>query len=403
MVEVVPDELPAFPFAPGPLSSAPPEYAERRATCPFGHVRLPSGDEAVLLVTYQDTSAALSDVRLSHDLTAPGSPRATPGPSIFDDPESLLNKEGEEHLRIRRIVASAFTPRRIERWRPTIRAVAVELLDRVEAAGAPCDIVAEYCFQLPVRIICKLLGVPEEDSPRFRDWSNAFVSATRMTAAERDERTAAFVGYVAGLLAARRAEPGTGLIDDLIAARDGADRLTEPELVYLVTGLIAAGNETTSNALGRALLTLLRDDRTLWRDLVAEPELVPAAVDELLRFNPLGNGASLRVATQDVALPSGVIKAGEAVLIAAGSGARDQTAYKDPDTVRFDRHGPAQLVFGGGPHYCLGAHLAKAELQIGLALLVERLPAMRLAIGLDDLRFTEGEVLSSLVSLPVAW
>ncbi|HZU54943.1 MAG TPA: cytochrome P450 [Actinocrinis sp.] len=398
-----PQSPPSFPFPVDPHVGIPAEYAERRASCPFGKVRLPSGDEAVLLVTYADSAAALADTRLSHNLTAPGSPRITAGPSFFDDPENLLNKEGADHLRIRRIVASAFTPRRIERWKPTIAAVAGELIDAMESAGSPADLVSDYCFQLPVRIICKLLGVPERDRGSFRDWSNAFVSAARMEPQQRAGLMHEFSAYTAALLAAKRAEPGDDLIDDLIAARDGADRLTESELVYLVAGLIAAGNETTSNMLSRSVLTLLRDGGGLWKQLVGDPDLIPAAVDELLRYNPLGNGAALRLAVEDVELPSGTVRAGDAVLIAASAALRDEAVYPDPDAVRFDREAPAQIVFGAGPHYCLGAHLAKAELRIGLGLLVERLPGLRLAADPLTLSYTEGEVLSSLVSLPVAW
>jgi len=398
-----PQELPSFPFPTDPHVGVSPLYAERRASCPFGSVRLPSGDEAVLLVTYRDVAAAQTEPRLSHDLTAPGSPRITHGPSFFDDPDTLINKEGEAHLRIRRILASAFTPRRVERWKPTIRAVAGELLDAMQAAGPPADIVADYCFELPVRIICKLLGVPERDSGRFRDWSNAFISGAKMGRDEQLRLLREFAEYAAGLLAERRAAPGGDLIDDMIAARDGADRLTEPELVNLTIGLIAAGNETTSNSLSRGLLGVLRDGGQLWRQLLDDPGLIPAAVDELLRYNSLGDTGTLRLAVEDVELPSGTVRAGQAVLLARNAAMRDELAYPDPDVIRFDREAPQQIVFGGGPHYCLGAHLAKAELYIGLGLLLERLPTLRLDADPLDLRYTEGEVLSSLVSLPVAW
>lgn len=395
-------DLPDFPFPAGPITP-PPDYAERRAGCPLGHVRLPSGDEAVLVVTYQDAAAVLADPRLSHNLTAPGSPRLTAGPSFFDDPDSLINKDGEEHLRIRRIVAAAFTPRRVERWKPVIEEVARELLDGIERSGPPADIVTDYCFQLPVRIICRLLGVPEQDAPQFRDWSNAFISGAKMTLEEQQGQIAEFAAYAMGLLGRRRAEPGQDLIDDLIAARDGADRLSEHELLNLVLGLIAAGNETTSNSLGRFVLALLGDGRERWDQLVADPGLIPAAVDELLRYTVLGNGALLRLATEDVELPSGLVRAGQAVAIAGNSAQRDEKAYPNPDTIDFAREAPPALTFGAGPHYCLGAHLAKAELRIGLGLLVERFPKLRLAASFDQLRFTEGEILSSLVSLPVTW
>ncbi|HTJ72915.1 MAG TPA: cytochrome P450 [Actinospica sp.] len=396
-------ELPAFPFVSEHSLVPPAEYAERRAKCPFGQVRLPSGDPAILLLTYRDVAAAVADTRLSHDLTAPGSPRMTVEPSFLQDPDVLLNKDGEDHLRIRRIVASAFTPRRVECWKPVIQQVADELVDALEQAGPPADLVAEYCFALPVRIICQLLGVPGRDALRFRVWSNAFSSGAKMEPAEMTAQIGEFLGYVAALIAAKRADPGEDLIDDLIAARDGEDRLTETELLSLVTGLIAVGNETTSTALSRFLAELLDGDRALWRRLLDEPDAIPAAVDELLRFTGLSNSALLRLAVEDVELPSGTVKAGQAIAIPSNAAMRDPEAYPDPDTIRFDRDAPVSLIFGGGPHYCLGAHLAKAELVIGLGTLLRRLPTLRMAVTRDELTFTGGEIVDSMVTFPADW
>ena len=395
-------ELPSFPF-PSHSLTPPAEYAERRRTCPFGQVRLPSGHPAILLMKYRDVAAAMADPRLSHDLTAPDAPRMTPEPSFLQDPDILLNKEGEDHLRIRRIVASAFTPRRIERWKPVIQQVAAELIDAMEKAGTSADLVADYCYALPVRIICRLLGVPEEDTQRFRVWSNAFAEGAVMTPEERGTHVAAFFAYITELIAAKRADPGTDLIDDLIAARDGADKLTEHELLTMVTGLIAAGNETTSTALSRFLVELLEDDRRLWNQLLDHPELLPAAVDELLRYTGLSNRTLLRLAVADVDLPSGTVKAGQAVAITGNAALRDPEAYPDPDTIRFDRDAPPNLIFGGGPHYCLGAHLAKAELTIGLGMLLQRLPGLRITVTRDELRFSGGEIVDSMIALPAAW
>lgn len=393
---------PAFPFPADEPAGPSAHYAERRAQCPMGHVRLASGHDAVLLVTHRDVQAALADPRLSHNLTAPGSPRIIPGPSFLDADTGLLNQEGEGHLRIRRIVASAFTPRRIERWKPTIEAVAGELLDVMEKDGPPADLVTGYGFPLPVRIICALLGVPDHDYARFRDWSNAFVQGAKMTPERRGQLMRGFRDYISDLIAQRRAEPGDDLIDDLIAARDGADKLTEEGLIELCAGLIAAGNETTSNAIGRMALKLLENDRVLWEQLLARPDLVPAAVDELLRVTAAGAGM-LRLATEDVELPSGTVRQGEAVVISFVSSQLDEAVYPDPDAVRFDRDAPPAVTFGGGPHYCLGAHLAKAELRISLGLLLRRLPGLRLAAAPEDLRYSEGAFISSLVSLPVVW
>jgi len=392
----------SFPFPAGPVSSPPAAFEERRRTCPFGEVRIPSGGTAIMLTKYQDVAAAVADPRLSHNLTAPGSPRTVLGANMFDDPNNLTNKEGPEHLRLRRIIAPAFTPRRAEKWRPAIRAAAAQLLAGLEQAGPPADLVNGYCLPLSVGTMWRMLGVPERDRERFRAWSNAFLSGAPMDPQEQYRRIGEFAGYVAGLLAERRAAPGDSLIDDLIAARDGADQLTEPELVNLVVGLIAAGNEALNSMLSRAVLTLLTE-RALWEQLLAKPDLIPAAVNELLRVAYPGPVGVLRVATEDVALPSGMVKAGQAILMAANIASLDPEAYPDPFAVRFDRDAPPQLTFGGGPHYCLGAHLARVELGIGLEVLLERLPGLRLAAEPEQLPFSEGEFVSSLLSLPVAW
>jgi cytochrome P450 len=395
-------DLPDFPF-PSPSLTPPAEYAERRGACPFGQVRLPSGDPAILLVTYRDVAAAMAEPRLSHDLTGPDAARMTAEPSFLQDPDVVLNKDGEDHLRLRRIIAAAFTPRRAERWKPVIERIANELIDDLEEVGPPADLVAGYCFALPVRIICRMLGVPERDALRFRVWSNAFAAGARMTPEDVAAAVGAFLGYMSELIAAKRAEPGEDLIDDLIAARDGADRLTEQELLTLATGLIAAGNETTATALSRSLAELLDGDRGLWRQLLADPGLLPAAVDELLRYTGLSNTTLLRRAVADVELPSGTVKAGQTIAIPNNGALRDPEAYPDPDSIRFDRDAPPTLIFGGGPHYCLGAHLAKAELVVGLGLLLERLPTLRMAVGRDELEFSRGEIVDSMIALPVAW
>lgn len=395
-------DLPDFPF-PSPSLTPPAEYAERRRTCPFGQVRLPSGDPAILLVTYRDVAAAMAEPRLSHDLTGPDAARMTAEPGFLQDPDIVLNKDGEDHLRLRRIIAAAFTPRRAERCKPVIEQIADELIDELQKAGPPADLVAGYCFALPVRIICRMLGVPERDAPRFRVWSNAFSAGARMTPEEVAAEVGAFLGYMSELIAAKRAAPGEDLIDDLIAARDGADRLTEQELLTLATGLIAAGNETTATALSRALVELLGEDRRLWKQLLDDPSQVPAAVDELLRYTGLSNSTLLRIAVDDVELPSGTVRTGQVIAIPSNGALRDPEAYPDPDSIRFDRDAPPTLIFGGGPHYCLGAHLAKAELTVGLSVLLRRLPTLRMTVGREELEFSGGEIVDSMIALPVAW
>ena len=391
-----------FPLPEGPLSTPAPGYEELRARCPYHRVLTAAGDEAIMLLGFADAAAVLNDRRMSHDLTAPGAARMFKGRSFYDDPQALINMEGPEHLRLRRIVASAFTPRRIHTWEPTIREVAGQLLDSMRKAGPPRDLVVDYSFQLPVTIICRLLGVPEADAPRFRRWTEAFLTVSRMSLDERLVQVAQFFEYIKELIEAHRAAPGADLIDRLIEARDDEDRLSEDELAVMVITLIAAGNETTSNALGRCVLNLLTDDRVRWKQLRTDRELIPAAVDELLRYSPPSTSGMLRLATEEVELPTVTIRAGQTVLLTAAA-LRDPAAYPDPDTIRFDRDAPTQLIFGGGAHYCLGAHLAKAELRIGLETLLERLPELRLDVEPEEVRFSGGDLLTTLVSLPVSW
>ncbi|MET9490050.1 cytochrome P450 [Nocardia sp. NPDC006630] len=394
--------VPTFPFHFDGITPSE-EYAERRARCPLGTVRLASGHDAKLVVKYHDAALALADQRLTHDLRAPGSPRFTLGPSHYDAP-SLLNMEGEGHRRIRRIIAPAFTPRRIQRWDATIDRIANDLLDAIESSGPPTDIVSEFCLRLPTRVMCHVLGIPEGDSHRFVEWSNAFVSSVALTSDERMNLIMEFSGYISELLARKRSDPGDSLIDDLIASCDEGDYLTDPELIGLIISLIAAGTDTTASALGRILLTLLSDDGLAWEELCAHQDLIPDAVEETLRLLVMGPSAALRLATDDVELPSGRINAGEAVVIATNSAMRDETVFDKPNTVKFDRGArPPLLVFGKGAHVCLGTNLAKAEIRAALRLLVHRFPTLRLDTDTSALRFTNGEIIHSLKELPVTW
>jgi cytochrome P450 len=358
----------------------------------------------VLIVRYADAVAALAEPRLTHDLTAPGSPRLAAGPSFRDQQGFILNMEGEDHRRIRRIVAAAFSPARVRRWRPLVHSMVTTLLDEMTAGGATSgDLVRSYTTPLPVMVIGGMLGIPEHDTIRFHEWSDAFALADGVTEDKRQVMMAEFAGYIADLVAARRARPSDGLVDELIAARDGADHLSEPELVALLTALIVGGTHTSANALGRAMLNLLRDNGALWRELVADSSLIPSATEELLRHSGAGDVLNLRVATEDVELPSGLVRAGEAVVVASMAALRDGAVFEDPDVIRLDRGASANAVFGGGAHYCIGANLARAEFHIALEALVERLPGLRLAVPGQQLRFTEGEELSLLQALPVAW
>jgi cytochrome P450 len=359
----------------------------------------------VLALRYDDISMIMGDRRFSRDLSAPDAPRLFPSMLILDDPTLLMNMHGADHLRLRRLIGPAFTPRRSEQWRPLIRAAVEKLLDEVERSGAPVDLMATFAYQLPIHITCVQLGIPQADVERVKHWISAFLSVSAMSLAERDTAAVEFTAYTAELIAQHRAEAGDDLIDHLINARDADDRLSEDELVSMVRGLIIGGNETIANGFSRAVFSLLQHPDS-WDELVADRSLVPAAVEELLRFNPPGGGASglLRLATEDIDVPSGgTIRAGQAVLTPLIAAGHDPAVFPDPERIDFHRPKHDTMQFGAGQHFCPGTHIGRVELQEALDALLARFPKLRLTVPPEELPWSQGGYGSGLVALTVTW
>ncbi|GAA1774313.1 cytochrome P450 [Actinomadura chokoriensis] len=358
---------------------------------------LPSGATMRTAHKYEDVRRVLTDPRFKRDLSGTPAARMVSGSDISDDPHLILNMDPPEHTRIRRIVAGAFAPRRILRWRPRIVEITRELAGELAAQGPPADLVAGFAFPLPVRVICELLGVPDADRERYRRWADAALTTSDLDAAGRAEAAREFRDHVHGLLAERRANPGEALIDDLIAARDGSDALTEPELVSLVTALITGGHETTANLIASGVFTLLGEDR--FRGL----EPTEGLVEELLRHDTPALYALPRVAAEDVELPSGRVAAGELVLPLLAEANRDPGMFPDPDRFDATRDGPAHIAFGQGAHFCLGARLARLEAEAALAVLLAEFPGLALAVPAEEVPWREASLVRGPTRLPVRW
>jgi len=317
--------------------------------------------------------------------------------------EHMLNRDGADHRRLRRLVTKAFTPRMVERLRPRIQAIADELLDAVEERGE-MDLSAEYAFPLPITVIAEMLGVPSADHGRFKEWSDAIITP----ALEDDdmERVFAlmgdFVGYLTDFFAERRASPRDDLVSALIAARDREDALTEAELFGTVVLLIVAGHETTVGLIGNAVLNLLanRDQLALVR---TDPSLLPGAIEEVLRFEGPVERALNRWAATDVELGGQTIRRGELVIAILNSADRDPERFPEPDVLDVRRPDAKHLAFGRGSHYCLGAPLARLEAQIALETLFRRLPTLRLAVEQHELQWRPTPGFRRVAALPVAW
>ena len=315
----------------------------------------------------------------------------------------MLNRDGDDHRRLRRLVTKAFTPKMVEQLRPRIQAIADELLDGVETRGR-MNLAAEYAFPLPITVIAELLGVPTADQDRFRRWSDAIITPG-LTDEELQRffaQMGEFVEYLTALFAERRAHPSDDLVSALLRARDESDGLTEDEVFGTVVLLIVAGHETTVGLIGNAVLNLLSEPGQLAR-VRADESLLPAAIEELLRYEGPVERTLNRWATTDVELGGQTIRRGELVIAIVNAADRDPELFPDPDRLDVTRGDFRHLAFGRGSHYCLGAPLARLEAEVALATLFRRLPGLRLAATRDELRWRPTPGFRRLEALPVAW
>lgn len=299
---------------------------------------------------------------------------------------ALLEMEPPSHTRLRRLVAAAFGRGHVERLRGWVAGVAAGLADEIADAGAdgsPVDLVLAYAEPLPVAVIAELLGIPEPDRPLLRPWSNAIVRMYEYdhgtdvdTAAER--AASEFVDYLRELAALRRTAPAEDLISHLVTVADtDGSRLTGDELVTTCILLLNAGHEATVNVTANGTLALLRHPEQ-WAAIVADPSLVPTAVEELIRYDgPLQ--LFERTATEDVTIGPVTVHSGQKVAALLGSANRDPAVFDSPDTLDVARTNNPHIGFGAGIHFCLGAPLARVELQASLGTLVSRFPRMALA------------------------
>ncbi len=390
-----------YPFGDPDRLNLNPLYEQLRRSEPLTRVRLPYGEEAWLATRYDDVRLILGDARFSR---AASVGRDEPRTHPHQGESGMLAMDPPEHTRLRKLIAKAFTARRVETLRPRTQEIADQLLDGMQAHGSPADLVEHFATPLPVTVICELLGVPFTDRDRFQLWSEAIISTTSLTPQQIMEYLGNLHAYIAGLIAQRRAQETDDLLGAMVKARDeDEDRLTEAELVQLSAGLLAAGHETTVTQLPNFVYVLLTNPDQL-AELRADPTLIPAAVDELMRYVPLGTAAAFaRYATEDVMVGDVLVRAGEPVLGALASANRDDKVFEHPDELDFHRESNPHLGFGHGPHHCVGAQLARMELQVALQTLITRFPNLELAVAEEELPWKKGMLVRGLQELPVRW
>ncbi len=382
-----------------------PLFESMRASCPVHQVRLADGHEAWLVLGHDAVRQALKDPRLSKDMLAAFdqdpevADEGLPGP---DFARHMLAVDPPDHTRLRRLVSRAFTPSRVGALEPAIERIAHDLLDALDP-DATVDLVAGYAQPLPFQVISTLLGVPEDDAPALNGWFRTLFQPWHgAPPPEAVAASDAIVAHLAELVAAHRRAPADDLIGVLVAASDEDDRLTEQELLSTLFQLIVAGHDTTASLIGNGIVALLDHPDQLDR-LVADPTLLPTAVEELIRFDAPVPHATFRVSTAAVDIGGVEIPAGRQVLVCLGAANRDPDVVDDPDRLDVARPPGTHVGFGHGIHFCLGAPLARLEGRIGFGALLGRFPHLRLAVPRADLQWSHGDglVLRGLDSLPV--
>jgi cytochrome P450 len=392
----------SFPFGPNHRLDLDPLLPRLHRDEPVCRVQLPHGPPAWLVTTHQLARSMLADPRFSRSAAVGQDvPRYVPV-ELGQVPENLLLMDPPKHTRIRQLAGRALTARRVEQLRPRVRQIASGLIDDMVSAGPPADLVEDFSFTLPVTVICELLGVRPEDRQTFRRWADGTVSTAPLTAQQQQEIYLHLAAYLAEQFEQRRSQPGDDLLTWLVEACDDQDRLTDTELLFLSMALLIAGYETTARQISNAVYTLLTHPQQLG-ELRSRPELMPAAVDELLRFIAFGTPVNPRIATTDVQLGEVLVCAGEPVLYYSASANHDASVFSEPDELDITRHPNPHLAFGHGPHICIGAQLARLELQVSLETILSGLPGLRCAVPEGDLAWETGTLMRGLAAFPVTW
>lgn len=399
-------EAPLFnPFSPEFLRNPYPSFELLRENQPL--MKTPLG--FWVASRYADVQMILKDRRFGKGFEERMKMRN--GDDVFDNPVYanmrtwMLVQDPPDHSRLRGLVSKAFTARRIEGLRPQIQTLVDELLDRVAPRGR-MDFIRDFAYPLPVNVICDMVGIPPEDRSHFEfgsKISGRLIDPTPVSAEELQEIGNGFArqeAYFRDLFARRRAEPQDDLTTVLVQAEEAGERLTEAELVGNVILLFGAGHETTVNLLGNGLLALLQNPDQYAR-LRDNPDLVPGAIEEMLRFDSSVQMTG-RTALEDVEVNGITIPKGDHIINLLGSANRDGAAFDAPESFRVDRKDVRPMSFGGGIHFCLGAQLARVEADIAFRSLLARLPDLRLEKP-DEPDWRPTFTLRGLTGLPIAW
>ncbi|MFF0813958.1 cytochrome P450 [Rhodococcus sp. NPDC003318] len=373
----------------------PADHLRLQSENPISWVEMVDGRRLWVLTRLADVRAMLGDSRLSSDRRDPRHPNHMPYMAP-DRRQQLIEMDAPDHTRVRRAILGEFTVQRVNSWRPRIQEIVDEAVDAMLAGPSEVDLVEALSLPVPSKVISEMLGVPYADHEFFQECSADFSRPTA-TPEQRGAAIGRLKSYISDLVQEKIKSPGDDLLSRQLAA--GVDPEGVEEMGFL---LLIAGHETTANMISLSVATLL-DKRGHLATLLDNPELMAGAVEELLRYFTIAEIGAARLATEDLEIGGVQIKAGEGVLALTNTANRDPSVFPDPDEIDFTRMARNHLSFGFGPHVCLGQNLARLELEVVLATLLRRVPALRLTSPFDELSFKEDGPTYGIHELMVAW
>jgi cytochrome P450 len=377
-----------------------------RVTTPVQPVIAPNGVRGMLVTRYDDVKALLANPRIRKDsrrateLLKRQLPSTAPSlhPAFRRQAAVMLNTDPPDHTRLRKLVNKVFTARAVARLRPRIVQIVNDLLDDMDRATMPIDLLEAFAVPLSMTVICELLGVPGVDQSKFVTWTR-MVQAVE-AGSPLGQTATEFNEYLVELIEHKRRNPTEDLLSDLITVSADGSRLSPDELLSMVVMLLVAGNDTTANLIANGMLSLLRTPDQL-AALRAEPELLTNTIEELLRHDGSVHIGTFRFTTEEIELNGAVIPADEFVMLSLSSANRDEIRFDEPDDLDIMRRASGHIAFGHGIHYCVGAPLARLEAGIAIEQIVSRFPALRLAVDPEALTWRTSLVIRGLTALPV--
>ncbi|WP_050788247.1 MULTISPECIES: cytochrome P450 [Actinomycetes] len=386
-----------MPFDEGYFADPYPTYAKLREDAPIHRVCLPEGPPVWLVTRYDDVAELLKDRRLVRNRRHANSDYESELLPVLVREGNLHMEDGELHTRLRRFMNFAFTPKRIAMLRTRIEQETDRLLDEIEARGGG-DLMHLLAAPLPIQITIDLLGIPRDMGGNFRGWSDAMLGGVI-----EEARTAGkqLIEFIYQLVARKRENPDDDLMSHWVHGKDEEGHgLSEQEMVGMTFFLVLGGYDTTVGSMGSTILALLTQPDKAQR-LREHPELIPDAVEEMLRWDGSAHNALRRFAVEDMEICGTQVKAGDTVILSISSANRDPARFPDPDVLDFDREDKQHWSFGRGAHHCPGKELARIEIQIMVEKLLTRFPDLKLAIAREEIEWRPNYLIRSPRRIPV--